>query len=636
MKLWSIQAARDTYNVPYWSHGYVDINDKGNVVMRTSAQQPAPAVDLTALVKRAHEQGLQLPTLFRFPGILHDRVAILCNAFVDAMKNLNYDGGYNAVYPIKVNQQRRVVEEIINAPVKIDRAAVGLEAGSKPELMAVLALTKNPNSVIVCNGYKDREYIRLALLGEKMGRKVFIVVEKLSELSTVLQEAKAMQVTPRVGVRVRLMSTGKGNWQNSGGEKAKFGLSASQVLEAVDILKKDNALASLQMVHFHLGSQISNIQDIQRCMREAARYFGEISKLGARITCFDVGGGLGIDYEGTRSRSYYSMNYSVYEYAENVVRAIREVCEQLDLPHPDVITESGRALTAHHAVLITNVIDVERINNATPLAVNEKSPGIIRDLWAEYDSLMRADASRPLIEIYHNVVYALGEAQGLYIHGILSLAEKAQAENIYFACCEELRRRLDESNRVHRELIDELNERLADKIFLNFSLFQSIPDAWGIDQVFPVMPIHRLNEPPARRGVIQDITCDSDGRIDTYLDNGRIETSMPLPAHRENEPLLVAIFLVGAYQEILGDLHNLFGDTDSVDVYIKNETDYELLHQIKGDTVAKVLQYVNFAPSELLEQVQTHLRASNVTESELEGYLDELEAGLTGYTYLEE
>lgn len=604
--------------------------------MRTSAQANAPAVDLTLLVKRAEEQGLQLPTLFRFPGILHDRVSILCKSFVSAMQALNYAGRYNAVYPIKVNQQRRVVEEIINASVPVERAAVGLEAGSKPELMAVLALTKLPNSVIVCNGYKDREYIRLALLGEKMGRKVFIVVEKLSELNTVLQEAKDMNVIPRIGVRVRLASTGKGNWQNSGGEKAKFGLSASQVLEAINALKKENALESLQMVHFHLGSQISNIQDIQSCMREASRYFGEISKLGARITCFDVGGGLGIDYEGTRSRSYYSMNYSVYEYAENVVRAIREVCEQLNLPHPDIISESGRALTAHHAVLIANVIDVERIDNATPTQPNDNAPVIIRDLWASYESLIRPDAARPIIETYHNVVYALAEAQGQYIHGILSLAEKAWAENIYYACCEELRRNLDESNRVHRDVMDELNERLADKIFLNFSLFQSIPDAWGIDQVFPVMPIHRLNEPPVRRGVIQDITCDSDGRIDAYLDNGRIETSMPLPAHRENEPLLVAIFLVGAYQEILGDLHNLFGDTDSVDVYIPTGGEYELSHAIKGDTVAKVLRYVNFEPSELLEQVQTHLRASNVSESELEGYLGELEAGLTGYTYLEE
>lgn len=628
MQEWDIQRARDTYNISYWGGDYFDINEDGHLEVRPRRKGVQPGIDLYQLSQEAQNAGLALPLLVRFSDILHDRVDTLCDAFTQAMGEAGYQGRYTAVYPIKVNQQKSVVQEIL----RHGEARVGLEAGSKPELMAVLALSRT-GGVIVCNGYKDREYIRLALIGGRIGHRVYIVVEKLSELATVIEESRKLAVTPLLGIRVRLASIGHGKWQNTGGDKSKFGLSAAQALTAVEELRRAGMLDSLQLMHFHLGSQVANVRDIQRGVREAARYYAELHALGVKIQCVDVGGGLGIDYEGTRSRSYCSMNYSVQEYANNVIHALWEICEQQGLPHPDVITESGRAMTAHHAVLITNVIDIEQapVSKALTPPVKDE-PLIIHDLWHALQNLN----VRSVLESYHDAEHWVGEAQSMYTHGVLSLAQRARAEELFFAICAEVRTLLKPETRAHREILDELNEKLADKYFCNFSLFQSIPDVWAIEQVFPIIPLHRLDERPDRRAIIQDLTCDSDGRIDHYVDREGVESSLPLHSVDQHQPYLVGIFLVGAYQEILGDMHNLFGDTDAVNVELNSDGTYKLVEPQRGDTVDELLRYVHFDAEALLAAYRRKLDAAELSHALRKSYLVELEEGLAGYTYLEE
>ena len=628
---WSIQDARRTYNLAHWSGGYFDVNALGNLVVRTRGGNQSE-VDLYQLTLDA-AQNLTPPILLRFTSILHERVDTLCQAFDKAMQGDEYLGRYTAVYPIKVNQQRTVVEEILSH----GQGRVGLEAGSKPELMAVMALADNNGGVIVCNGYKDREYIRLALIGRALGHRIYIVIEKPSELELVIEESEKLSITPLLGMRVRLASIGAGKWQNTGGEKSKFGLSAAQLLNGIERLRQVDMLDSMQMLHFHLGSQLPNIHDIQNGMRECARYYAELHSLGVMVNCIDVGGGLGIDYEGTRSRSFCSMNYSVEEYAHNVVHALWQICESEGLPHPDIFSESGRALTAHHAVLVTNVIDTGRVpDNSNVQAPADDTPFIVHDLWQRYVELTDPTLAVPLVEVYHDIHYRLSEAQSMYTHGVLSLAQRAYSERIYYALCHLIRARLDPGARQHREILDELNEKLADKYFCNFSLFQSLPDVWAIDQIFPIVPLHRLNERPTRRGVLEDITCDSDGRIDHYVDSEGIDTSLPLHELRPGESYLLGMFLIGAYQEILGDMHNLFGDTDSVDVEIKPDGSYNLSRPQRGDTVDSVLRYVHFDASELLDLYRTKLHEAGLDATQHQEYLDELENGLYGYTYLEE
>jgi arginine decarboxylase len=626
---WSIQKARDTYNIAHWSNGYFDINERGELMCRPDPRSDHPGVNLHQLTREFAAQQLTLPVLVRFSGILQHRVDELCGAFDAAMAADSYKGRYTAVYPIKVNQQRSVVDALVAHGAE----RLGLEAGSKPELLAVLARSR-PEGVVVCNGYKDREFIRLALIGKQLGQRVYIVVEKLAELELVIQEARALGVTPLLGVRVRLASIGAGKWQNTGGEKSKFGLSSAEVLRVVERLRAERLLDALQMMHFHMGSQIANIQHVQAGMREAARYYAELRALGVGVGVINVGGGLGVDYEGTRSRSFCSMNYSVSEYAHNIVHALREICAERHLPHPDIISESGRALTAHHAVLITNVLDVERAPGAeTPAAPAPDEPQIIRDLWQGLQSL----ASHPALEVYHDATHWLAEAQGMFNHGVLSLQQRARAEQIYFATCHGVRARLQAGTRAHRETLDELKEKLADKYFCNFSLFQSMPDHWAIDQIFPVLPLQRLNEEPARRAVLNDITCDSDGRIDLYVDGDGIETSLPLHAPKENEPYLLGIFMVGAYQEILGDMHNLFGDTDSVHVELSPGHGYRLTQPRRGDTVDSALRFVHFNAEDLLADYRTKVSAATwLNAAQRATCLHELAAGLEGYTYLED
>jgi len=630
MANWTINDARRTYNIAHWSSGYVDINQQGNLSIHP-AKSGGPGVDLYRLAMEAANQ-LTFPILMRFNNILHDRVDTLCNAFATAISEDEYQGRYTAVYPIKVNQQRSVVEQILSH----GKGRVGLEAGSKPELMAVMALSET-GGVIVCNGYKDREYIRLALIGRSLGQRIYIVIEKPSELDLVIEESGKLGIEPLLGMRIRLASIGVGKWQNTGGEKSKFGLNAAQLLACVGKLQEAGLAHCLQMLHFHLGSQLPNIRDIQRGMRECARYYAELRGLGIEVNCIDVGGGLGIDYEGTRSRSYCSMNYSVDEYAHNVVHALWEICEEQDLPHPDIISESGRALTAHHAVLVTNIIDTGTApDNPAAEEPTEDDPIILHDMWRHYQGLVSEQLDGSLAEIYHDIHHVLSEAQTMYTHGVLSLAQRAYVEELYYAMCYRIREKLNPALKQYRDIVDELNEKLADKYFCNFSLFQSLPDVWAIKQIFPVIPLHRLNEEPTRRAVIEDITCDSDGRIDNYVDNEGIESSLLLHTVNRNEKYLLGMFLVGAYQEILGDMHNLFGDTDAIDVTINADGSYTLSNPLHGDTVDSVLRYVHFDHHDLLKRYQQKLSDSELNEDQRKMFIEELEAGLTGYTYLED
>ncbi len=631
MENWTIKKSKAIYNVDNWGAGYFNINAQGHLQV-CPTQEPQRDIDLYEVVQAALAEGERLPLLLRFSDILQHRVQSLCQAFSSAIEEEAYRGGYTAVYPIKVNQQHSVVNELLagNEPL-------GLEAGSKSELMAVLGISAQADQTIVCNGYKDREYIRLALIGQKLGHRIYLVIEKLSELEQVLEEAAVLGVQPRLGVRVRLASIGEGKWQNTGGEKSKFGLSAAQVLAMLARLREANSLAWLQMLHFHLGSQLANIRDIQRGMQECARYYVELHRLGAVIDCVDVGGGLGVDYEGSHSRRACSMNYSLDSYARHIVHALKEVCEQQDLPHPQIMTESGRAMSAHHAVLVTNTINVERMPADVVIDRPESdAPAALQELGQLYSLLIEDEISgHTAIEAWHDVRYWLGEAQTLYTHGMLDLDQRATAEALYFACCRHIRARLSPVQRSHREVLDALNEKLADKYFCNFSLFQSIPDAWGIGQIFPVMPLHRLQETPARRGVIEDITCDSDGRIDHYVEGEGIETSLSLHEWKAGEPYLLGIFLVGAYQEILGDMHNLFGDTDSVHIRL-TDNGYRLEQACRGDRVDDLLRYVHFNPDELAQNYRAKIALADLSAQEKQDCLDALLSGMSGYSYLQD
>ncbi len=615
------------YNVQRWGDGYFRIGADGHLRVRPDGEAGSEAT-LEAVLAACRQAGLRAPVLARFSGILRDRVRRLAGAFREAMDGLDYQGQYTPVYPIKVNQQRRVVHEILR--VREEGERIGLEAGSKPELLAVLALS-NPGDTVVCNGYKDREYLRLALMGEKLGLKVHIVVEKPSELPMLLHEAEALGVAPCIGLRVRLMSIGKGNWQNTGGEKSKFGLSAPQLIQAVEYCRQAGRLHWLRMLHFHLGSQIANIQDIKTGMREAARYYSELRGLGAAIDTVDVGGGLGVDYEGTHSRSYCSMNYGVADYAWHILQTLAEQCERDQLPHPDLISESGRALTAHHAVLLLNITDEERLQRVEIAPPPESASIESRELW-RLNQLLEERNQASLLELHSELNGAWQDLHRRYLSGEIGIAERAQGEQGYINGLLTLRGQLDPRRRQQRDLLDRLNEVLADKLFVNFSVFQSVPDVWGIDQVFPILPLSGLDQPATRRGVLQDITCDSDGRIDQYVDGEGVEASLPLPEVLNGH---LGIFMVGAYQEILGDMHNLFGDTDSVDVSLDEQGGIQLSHAIQGDTVSSVLRYVNFDPDKLLATLEERCRDAQLEKSERQGFLSEIRDGLSGYTYLE-
>ena len=622
---WSPDQARKAYSIPHWSEGYFDVDGAGRVVVRPLGGS-GPAIPLPDAVDAARADGAKLPLLLRFPEILGDRLRRLQGAFAEAMAEWEYAGGYTAVYPIKVNQHAAVAGTLASN----GSDGFGLEAGSKPELMAVLALSR-PGGVIVCNGYKDREYIRLALIGRKLGLQTFIVVEKPSELSLVMEEAKALGIRPGLGVRMRLASIGAGKWQNSGGDKAKFGLSPRQLLDLWKRLRDSGMGDCLELLHFHMGSQISNVRDIANGMREAVRYFVELSRLGAKVRYMDVGGGLGIDYEGTRSRSYNSINYGVKQYALNIVQPLAEACAEHDLPAPRIVTECGRAMTAHHAVLVANVSEVERAPEGRVPDAHDDEPAVIRHLREIHGEL----DDRPAVELFHEAVHFHNEGLAAYALGQIDLVHRARLDDLFYAIANAVRARLSPSEKRHQAVLDELSQRLVDKYFVNFSVFESMPDVWAIDQVFPVVPIERLDEAPSRRGVIADLTCDSDGRIDTYVGNEGLDTSMPLHPLRPGEGYRLGFFLIGAYQEILGDIHNLFGDTDAVEVRTDGDG-FAIAQQRRGDTTDVMLDYVGYKLDDLRAAYRARIDAADLPAEASKRIAADLEAGLNAYTYLSE
>ncbi|SFL07219.1 biosynthetic arginine decarboxylase [Rhodanobacter glycinis] len=624
-KPWTTDSARHTYAVSHWSDGYVDVDAAGDIAMRPRGAR-GPSLPLPAIVERARAEGLRLPLLVRFPDILADRLARLQGAFAKAIDEWHYAGGYTAIYPIKVNQQRGVAGELVAAGVE----GFGLEAGSKPELMAVLAMAR-PGSIVICNGYKDREYIRLALIGRKLGLRVHIVIEKLSELDHVFTEAKALGVEPLLGVRVRLASIGAGKWQNTGGDKGKFGLSPNQVLQLIERLDAAGLKHTLKLQHFHMGSQISNVRDIANGMREATRYFVELIRMGVPLEIVDVGGGLGVDYEGSRSRSHNSINYSMEQYAATIVQSLAEAVEAEGLAAPHILTEAGRAMTAHHAVLVVNVSEVEPVPDGAIPAPRDDEPLALRHLREVHAELDQ----RPPLELYHEAQHHLHEGQTLYALGQLSLADRAKLDEMYYAIANAVRARLTPVERAHRQALDELDEKLVDKYFVNFSVFESVPDIWAIDQIFPIAPIARLDEEPTRRGVIVDLTCDSDGRIDHYVDAEGVDVSLPLHALNDGESYRLGIFMVGAYQETLGDIHNLFGDTDAVNVRVDGDG-YTFAHTRRGDTTDLMLDYVGYDLAALRSSYRERIASAGVTGDEAARLYDALDGGLTAYTYLAE
>jgi len=630
---WTVASARTLYNIEGWGIGFFDINDAGHVVVRPDREKTDRELDLFELARDLEEQGVGLPLLLRFSDILRSRIESLNQKFAHAREEYAYAGGYTTVYPIKVNQQRHVVEEIVEFG---KTAGVGLECGSKPELQAVLGLAEHTDHLIVCNGYKDEEFMRLALMGQKLGHQVFIVLEQLSEVDVLLQVADELGVNPTAGVRIKLYSEGSGRWAKSGGEKSKFGLSTAQLVRLVDKLKTLGRLDILKLIHFHLGSQITDIRYIKAGLQEVARYYAELRGLGVDITHVDVGGGLGVDYDGSGSTSQASVNYTLQEYADDVIYTLAEACREHELPMPHIISESGRALTAHHALLLLSVIDVESQADNTVPELNEEHHTLLHEMAADYASVSKRVSRKRVREVYHDATFDKERAQELFNTGVLSLRDRAVGEQIYLATIQAVARIAQKDRDEYSDIIDDLEANLVDRYFCNFSLFQSLPDSWAIDQIFPIMPIHRLNEEPTRRGTIQDVTCDSDGKIENFIGDRTSRPSLELHPFSDDDPYMIGIFLTGAYQEILGDLHNLFGDTNAVHIRLSATDGYEVTDLVHGDTVTEVLAYVQFRASDLLATFRRKVaNATNLERQEANTFIADYVAGLEGYTYLE-
>ncbi|HBE92296.1 MAG TPA: arginine decarboxylase [Gammaproteobacteria bacterium] len=623
---WNIQNSMQTYNIARWGDGYFGINAAGHMTVLPDSEAGA-GIDLYDAARLIRDEGLSWPVLVRFPQILQKRVEELCQAFDDASLGLGFSGAYTPVYPIKVNQNRHVVSELLNAA----DGRIGLEAGSKPEMLAVMALSRN-GGTIICNGYKDREYIRLALSARRMGLRTFIVIEKPSELALIIEQSRQSGVQPLLGMRLKLASIASGKWQSSGGEKSKFGLATNQALQTIEQLRNAGMLDSLQLLHVHLGSQMSNIRDIQNGLAEAARYYAEMCRVGVPLSTVDVGGGLGVDYDGTRTRSECSVNYSIREYAGSVVHAFDQVCQLHGLPYPDIISESGRALTAHHAMLITNVTEVDAHDDRAPESSCQEAASA-----AELRSLFeRLDANDPLQEVFHDAQFIYQDAQHIFTRGALTIEQRATVEQLYYAICFRIFNRLKPGVQGHHKIFEQLEDSLADKVFCNFSVFQSMPDVWAIGQIFPVVPLQWLDEKPDRRAVIHDLTCDSDGRIDYYVDRDGVESTVALHDCRQGQDYLLGMFLVGAYQETLGDIHNLFGDTAAVNVIQSEDGCLSLQHPFTGETVHELLSKVEYDPNEIRQSILGRARDCGLQGDELQQMLEELEASLESYSYLQD
>jgi len=625
---WKIDNAAELYQVKGWGGGYFSINNKGNV---EAIADGVHSIDIKALCDKLARQNLHPPLLLRFSDILNSRMEQIYNRFSIALKEADYQGRYYGVYPIKVNQQYQVVEEIVEFGGQYHW---GLEAGSKPELHATLAMLEDVDGLIICNGYKDQEYVELAMIGRKMGKQVFIVVEKPQELKLILNSAQRLDIRPLIGLRCRLATTSNGRWDDSGGDMSKFGLSASELLDAINTLKDADMLDTLQLLHFHIGSQVPEIRAIKDAMQEAARYFVEAKHLGAPITYMDVGGGLGVNYDGSISNNISSVDYSLQEYANDIVWTMKQVCEEEGLDHPNIISESGRALVAHHSVMIVDVLAVTSpTQKKTSPIPNANSPVQVRRL---YDTLQELDKISPR-EAIHDAIALRDDINKLFSLGHASLEERSMADDIYWQLITSAMNELEEED--IDQVVPELRLQSADRYFCNFSVFQSLPDSWAINQVFPVMPIHRLDEKPNRQGILVDITCDSDGRIQQFPLIDGIAKTLPLHAEKKNEKYFLGIFLTGAYQEILGDLHNLFGDTHAIHIRMDGDS-YELEQIVEGESVADVLDYVQFHETVLIDrmrrQIQQARNEKRLTAREANTFLRFYQEGLKGYTYLEE
>jgi arginine decarboxylase len=595
-------------------------------------RQGYASVDLKEVMDELKVRDVSAPVLLRFPDILDNRIEKISNCFKEASKQYDYQGQNYMIYPIKVNQMRPVVEEIVSYGKKFN---IGLEAGSKPELHAVLATNIAENALIICNGYKDESYIELALLAHKMGRRIYLVVEKLNELRLIADISKRLKIKPNVGIRIKLSSTGSGKWSESGGDQSKFGLNSSELLEALDFMERRDMKDCLKLIHFHIGSQINKIRVIKNALREVTQFYVQLCKMGFAVDFIDIGGGLGVDYDGTRSSSSESsMNYSIQEYANDSVSAIVDACQKHNLPHPNVITESGRSLTAHHSVLIFEVLETTQLPIwKDNMELEADAHELSRELYDIWDKL---DQQR-LFESWHDALQIREEALDRFSLGLLDLRTRAEIEKLFWSIAREVGEIASSMKHVPEEL-RKISKMIPDKYFCNFSLFQSLPDSWAIDQIFPIIPISRLDEKPSRTCTLQDMTCDSDGKIANFIAPQGTASSLPVHPLRQGEPYYLGVFLVGAYQEILGDMHNLFGDTNAVHIDVYKDR-YEIDQVIEGETVDEVLDYVQFSAKKLVRNVESwvtaSMKAGTITPEEGRNFISTYRSGLFGYTYLE-
>lgn len=630
MKKWTIEDSNELYNMSGWGTSYFGINEKGDVYVTPCKDDTQ--IDLHDVMDELSLRDITPPVLLRFPDILDNRIEKTWSCFKKASDEYGFTGENFIIYPIKVNQMQPVVEEIISHGRKFN---LGLEAGSKPELHAVIAVQCQSDSLIICNGYKDQSYIELALLAQKMGKRIFIVVEKLNELEIIAKAAKKLNVRPNLGIRIKLASSGSGKWEESGGDASKFGLTSSELLKALEILEKKEMKDCLRLIHFHIGSQITKIRRIQTALREASQFYIQLHKMGYNVDFVDCGGGLGVDYDGTRSpNSESSVNYSIQEYVNDCIYTFVEAANRNGIQHPNIITESGRSLSAHHSVLVIDVLETASL----PEMDDEFEPGeashpLVKDLYDIWDNLN----PRTMLEDWHDAEQIRDEALDLFSHGIVDLQTRAEIERMYWSVCREINS-LAKSLKHTPEELKNLDKILADKYFCNFSLFQSLPDAWAVDQLFPIVPLQRLNERPTRSATLQDITCDSDGKITNFVTNHNISHILPVHTLRKNEPYYLGVFLVGAYQEILGDMHNLFGDTNAAHITVKDGR-YHIDQIFDGETVEEVLNYVQYNPKKLVRQLEVWVTKSvkqgKISLEEGKEFLSNYRSGLYGYTYLE-
>ena len=630
MRKWRIEDSEELYNIKGWGASYFGINDKGHVVV--TPLKDGVEVDLRELVDELALRDVTAPMLVRFPDILDNRIEKISHCFKRASEEYNYKAQNFIIYPIKVNQMRPVVEEVVSHGKKYN---LGLEAGSKPELHAVIATNMDSDSLIICNGYKDESYIELALLAQKMGKRIFLVVEKMNELRLIAKIAKKLDMRPNIGIRIKLATSGSGKWEQSGGDASKFGLTSSELLEALDFLKEKKMEDCLKLIHFHIGSQVTKIRHIQRALVESSQFYVQLHHLGFNVEFVDIGGGLGVDYDGTRSGSNEgSVNYSIQEYVNDAISTLVDISDKNNIPHPNIITESGRALSAYHSVLIFDVLETAHLPEwDDDIDIKPEDHELVRELYTIWDKLNQ----NTMLEAFHDAEQIRDEALNLFSHGLVDLQTRAQIECLYWSVMREVNHIAQNLKHTPDELRG-LPKLLADKYFCNFSLFQSLPDSWSIDQIFPIMPLQRLDEKPDKEATLQDITCDSDGKIASFITTRSVSNYLPVHSLKQKEHYYLGVFLVGAYQEILGDMHNLFGDTNAVHISV-DEKGYTIDQVIDGETVAEVLDYVQFSAKKLVRTLETWVSKSvkegKITVDEGKEFLSNYRSGLYGYTYLE-